>query len=103
MFKIQLSFNKSSYFTVAALTIQFRDFKFYFMVSDMDSDSVKAILIFTSHSNFISSLEFCSLFCLDVTDINVLNLDAIVFYDSIDFLIFRGSPSFQQASLCIVF
>lgn len=49
-----------------------------------------AYVLLPLNSDFIASLSFCQNFDLDVFDMPFLGGDMILFFDSIDFLIYIG-------------
>ena len=63
----------------------------YFILHFRYMDNVKAVIFFAFHSDFISSLSFCSSFDLDVTYCSIFTFDAILFYDYVHFMIYLGS------------
>ena len=56
----------------------------------IEMDLPVEICSFLFHSNFIHFLEICQLFNFDVTDLIFLGYECIVFFDSLDFVIFLG-------------
>ena len=49
-----------------------------------------ALVFFVFPSQFSDCLQFCQNFDLDVSDALVVNFDVIIFFDLLEFSIFRG-------------
>jgi hypothetical protein len=56
-------------------------------------DVIKAVAIFLYHSDFVSSMNLCLNYNLDVTDFIVFTFDTILFYDAVQFVFFLGHVS----------
>lgn len=70
----------------------------------MDNHAPTAFCLFYYNFDFISCLQFCQTFNLDVHDFVFHGFDALTFFDDLDFAIFLGFISnFDQNTLLWAF